>query len=124
MNKWFVILFTLVALAMAGSAVAVVDNGKITLKAGGEVYVCGCGDGCPCGTISRREGNCSCDKPLVKGKVTKVTGEVAMIKFNGKEQPFKTSGIYQCACGSKCTCDTISQKTGKCGCGTELQKVK
>lgn len=124
MKKWFVTLFTLVALTMAGSAVAAVDNGRITLKPGDEVYVCGCGEGCPCGTISRKEGKCSCDKQLVKGTVTKVKGAVTMIKFNGKEQPFKTSGTYQCTCGPKCNCDTISQKPGKCGCGKELQKVK
>jgi len=124
MKRWFVTLFALMTLVMAGSALAAVESGKLSLKAGDVVYVCGCGEGCPCGTISRKEGKCTCDKALVKGKVTKVKGAVAVIKFNGKEQSFKTNGTYQCACGPKCDCDTISQKPGKCGCGKELQKVK
>lgn len=124
MKKWFVALLTLVALGMAGMAIAAVENGKITLKVGDEVYVCGCGEGCPCETISRKEGKCSCGKPLVKGKVTKVEEAKAMIAINGKERSFKTTGKYQCACGPDCNCDTISQQPGKCGCGKELQKVK
>ena len=63
MKKWFVALLTLVALGMAGMAIAAVENGKITLKVGDEVYVCGCGEGCQCETISRKEGKCSCGKP-------------------------------------------------------------
>jgi hypothetical protein len=124
MKKWFVFLLALVALGMAGLAIAAVEHGKITLKVGDEVNVCGCGEGCPCETISRKEGNCSCGKPLVKGKVTKVEEGTAMIEINGKERLFKTTGKYQCMCGAKCKCDTISQKPGKCGCGMAMQEVK
>jgi hypothetical protein len=124
MKKWFVTLMVLAALAMVGSAMAAVENGKINLKKGDMVYVCGCGDGCPCETISRKEGDCPCNKPLVKGTVTEVTETVAMINIDGKVQSFKTVGMYQCACGPKCNCDTISQKPGKCGCGVELKEVK
>jgi hypothetical protein len=124
MKKWFVALLTLVALGMAGLATASVEKGKISLKVGDEVYVCGCGEGCPCDTISRKEGNCTCGKPLVKGKVTKVEEATAMIEVNGKERSFKTVGKYQCMCGKGCKCDTISQKPGKCGCGMKLKKVK
>jgi hypothetical protein len=124
MKKWFVMFLALVALGMAGLATASVEKGKITLKVGDEVYVCGCGEGCPCDTISRKEGNCTCKKPLVKGKVTKVEETTAMIEVNGKERSFKTIGKYQCKCGKECICDTISQKPGKCGCGMKLKKVK
>tara|TARA_B100001971_G_C17703005_1_gene292645 strand:- start:101 stop:340 length:240 start_codon:yes stop_codon:yes gene_type:complete len=27
-------------------------------------YVCGCGEECKCGSISDKEGNCVCDKPM------------------------------------------------------------
>jgi hypothetical protein len=124
MKKWFVALLALATMAMAGLAIAAVEKGKITLKVGDEVNVCGCAEGCPCDTISRMEGNCTCGKPLVKGKVTKVEEGTAMIEVNGKERPFKTVGKYQCMCGKECKCDTISQKPGKCGCGMEMQEVK
>jgi hypothetical protein len=124
MRKWFVTLLALVALGMAGMAIAAEENGKLTLKVGDVVNVCGCGEGCPCETISLKEGKCSCGKALVKGKVTKVEEGKAMIEINGKERAFKTTGRYQCMCGKKCKCDTISQKPGKCGCGMELQEVK
>jgi len=43
MKKWFVTLLALAALAMVESAIAAVEGGEIMLKAGEEVYVCGCG---------------------------------------------------------------------------------
>jgi hypothetical protein len=124
MKKWIVTLLTLVALGMAGLTIAAVENGKIMLKAGDVVNVCGCSEGCPCDTISRKDGKCSCGKPLVKGKVMSVEEGKAMIEINGKQRAFKTTGKFQCACGPKCNCDTISQKGGMCGCGKELQEVK
>jgi len=30
--------------------------------------------------------------------------------------------IYVCACGKACGCNTMSRKTGKCGCGMALTK--
>jgi hypothetical protein len=30
--------------------------------------------------------------------------------------------VYVCACGKACGCNTMSHKTGKCGCGVELTK--
>lgn len=124
MKNLIVTLVAMLTLALGGLAVAAVEQGKITLKAGQEIYVCGCGEGCPCDTISRKAGDCSCGKPLVLGKVTKVEKGTAKIEVNGKKKTFQTIGKYQCACGPECNCDTISQKPGKCGCGTELQEVK
>lgn len=124
MKKWFVALMTVVAVGMAGLTMAAVEKGMITLKAGDEVKVCGCGAGCPCETISRKDGKCTCGKDLVNAKVTRVEKGKMYVMVNGKEQAFKTTGKFQCACGPKCDCDTISQKPGKCTCGKALEEVK
>jgi hypothetical protein len=125
MRKWIVALVALLTIGGAGLALAAVVDGKISLKAGDVVYVCGCGEGCPCETIARKEGGkCSCGKALVEGKVVKVEEGKAIVAIDGKERAFKTTGKYVCPCGEMCPCDTISQKPGKCGCGKELKEVK
>lgn len=124
MKKLLVALMTVVAVGVAGFTMAAVEKGKVVLKAGDEIMVCGCGAGCPCGTISKKAGKCTCNKDLVKATVTKVEEGEAYVMVNGKEQTFKTTGKFQCACGPKCDCDTISQKPGKCGCGKEMEEVK
>jgi len=124
MKNLFVALMTVVAVGMAGLTMAAVEKGMITLKAGDKINVCGCGAGCPCETMSRKEGKCTCNKDLVKATVTKVEEGKAIVMVNGKEQAFKTTGKFQCACGPKCDCDTISQKPGKCACGKVLEEVK
>lgn len=111
------------ALSAASVAFAAVKGGKISLKAGDTVYVCGCGEACDCGTISKKPGKCGCDKDLVKGTVSKVTKGKATIMVDGKERVFSTTGKYQCPCGAGCDCDTISQKPGKCPCGKDLEAV-
>jgi len=113
----------LLCLVMVGFSVAALQDGKMMLKVGDEVYVCGCGEGCPCLTMSKNQGKCSCGKDLVKGKVTKVEDGKATVMVNGKEQVFLTKGKYACACGPGCNCDTISQSPGKCGCGSEMKPV-
>src|SRR5919197_5030135 len=110
MKRWFVTLMTVVALGVAGLAMAALEHGKISLKPGDEVRVCGCGEGCPCGTMSRKEGKCACKKDLVKATVVSVEDDKATVKIKEREQTFKTTGKFQCACGPKCDCDTISQK--------------
>jgi hypothetical protein len=124
MKNWFVVLMTVVAVGMAGLTMAAVEKGMITLKAGDKINVCGCGAGCPCETMSRKEGKCTCNKDLVKATVTRVEEGKMFVMLNGKEQAFKTTGKFQCACGPKCDCDTISQKPGKCSCGKALEEVK
>jgi hypothetical protein len=109
------------------AAVALADgSGKIDLKVGDEVYACDCGADCPCLTMSRNAGKCSCGKDMVKAKVMKVEEGQVMLKADSwdKERPFKTTGKYTCACGPDCKCDTISQNPGKCTCGTEMKKVE
>ena len=110
--------YALVALAYQGS------TGKLTVKAGEEYYVCNC-TSCPCNTISSLKGKCGCGNDLVKAKVIRVEKNTAYFKAEAwdKDRQFNTIGQYVCACGSECSCKTVSQKPGKCGCGHELKKV-
>lgn len=120
-------LGVLVALSLVVAAVAfAVDPHKLTLKVGDEVYVCNCGESCDCLTMSRKEANCVCKKPMVKAKVTKVDKDLAMVQAPGWGKPrlFKTVGKYACACGPSCDCGTISQKPGDCACGKPMKEVK
>jgi hypothetical protein len=124
MKKIAVLLTVVMALVVVSLAFAR-DKSKMELKAGDEVYVCNCGEKCPCNTMSTNAGNCTCGKPMVKAKVTKVEGGSAMLSAAGweKERTFVTTGKYMCACGPDCKCDTISQAPGKCTCGKEMKKV-
>jgi hypothetical protein len=125
MKKYMLILSVLVlSLSIALVAFAALKGNKIELKVGDEVYACGCGAGCSCDTLSRQAGKCSCGKDLVKAKVTKVEEGKAYVKADGwpEARAFKTEGKYVCACGPSCNCDTISQKPGKCGCGSDLKE--
>ena len=114
------VIIAFVALSFAGA------KAKMDLKVGDEVYACNCGDDCPCKTMSRNAGNCTCGKEMVKAKVMKVEGDTVMLKAEkwDKERAFKTTGKYICACGPDCKCDTISQNPGKCTCGKEMKKVE
>jgi len=102
------------------------DKGKMNLKVGDEIYACNCGDACPCKMMSRQPGNCNCGKEMVKAKVVKIEGGMAMLMAPDwpKEIAFPMTGKYKCACGPKCKCDTIAQTAGKCPCGKEMKKVK
>lgn len=102
---------------------ALCDEKLPVFKAGETIYVCGCGAGCDCQTISRNDGKCTCDKPLVKTTVTKVEGEKLFASVNGTEQGYLTKAKYACGCGAGCTCGTISQKEGKCTCGSKMKKI-
>ena len=119
------VLLTIIFLFCAALAFAD-GSGKIVLKVGDEVYACNCGADCPCKTMSRNPGKCSCNNDMVKAKVMKVEeGQVMLMAASWeKERPFKTTGKYACACGPECKCDTISQNLGKCSCGNEMKKVE
>ena len=101
---------------------AIADKTKMVAKVGDELYVCACGEGCPCDTMSRNPGQCTCGKDLVKTKVTKV--EKGKITVESREKPFVSKGKYACACGPDCKCDTISQNPGNCTCGKKMVEVK
>ena len=115
-----------VVLCLTVAAVAFAANPKPVFKVGEEVYACNCGEACDCNTISKHPGQCVCGKDMVKAKVVSVEKGKVMLQAEGWEKPraFKTVAKYVCACGPKCDCDTISQKPGKCPCGTEMKKVK
>jgi len=116
-----VLVFTLV-FTMALATLALAAKTKMTAKVGDELYVCGCGEACPCDTMSRNAGQCTCGKDLIKTKVTKV--EKGMITVESRKKPFISKGKYACACGPECKCDTISQNPGNCSCGKKMMEVK
>jgi len=115
-----VIVLFCAALAFAGTF------GKMDLKVGDEVYACNCGENCPCKTMAKMPGKCTCGEEMVKAKVMKVEDGTVMLKADSweKERSFKTTGKYACACGSDCMCEAISQNPGKCPCGDEMKKVE
>jgi hypothetical protein len=115
------VLFVLVSVG-AGMAYT---KGTMDLKVGDEVYACNCGEKCPCNTMSRNPGKCTCGSDMVKAKVLKVEPGKAEIKAESwnKARVFKTIGKYACSCGPNCKCDTISQNPGKCTCGADMEKV-
>ena len=113
----FAILFCL-----ALSTFALADKTKMSAKVGDELYVCACGEGCPCDTMSKNPGQCTCGKDMVKTKVTKV--EKGKITVESRGKPFMSKGKYACDCGPDCKCDTISQNPGNCTCGKKMVEVK
>jgi hypothetical protein len=119
------ILLALVVLFCASVALAA-TFGKMDLKVGDEVYACNCGASCPCQTMARMPGKCTCGNEMVKAKVMKVEEGNVMLKADSwdQERSFKTTGKYACACGSDCKCEAISQNPGKCPCGMEMKKVE
>ncbi len=123
-NLPYVAVAAALALAVAAGIAFAADAGKVNLKVGDSYYVCNCPPGC-CQTISSKEGQCECKKDLVKASVTRVEDGKAWFKADGweKEKEIKTAGLYVCACGPSCKCDTISDKPGKCGCGKELTQI-
>jgi hypothetical protein len=124
--KRLLCLGVLMAFSQVLVSVAFPDAPKLTLKVGDAVYVCNCGEACDCLTMSRKEGNCVCKRPLVMAKVTKLDKDMVMVLAQGWEKPrsFKTVGKYACACGPSCDCGTISQKPGDCACGKPMKEVK
>jgi hypothetical protein len=116
------LLILTIAFALAFVTLALADNTKMTAKVGDQLYVCACGEGCPCDTMSRNPGQCSCGKDLVKTKVTKV-GK-GTITVESRKKPFVSVGKYACDCGPDCKCDTISQNPGNCTCGKKMIQVK
>ena len=123
MRKVFAAAAMMMALGVAVLAFAA-EKEKMDLKVGDEVYACACGAGCPCDSLSRKDSECTCNKPMVKAKVTKVEKGNATLLVNGEERAFKTVGKFACACPPACECGSISQKAGKCSCGKEMKEVK
>jgi hypothetical protein len=124
--KKSLLILTVVLGLVAVAAAAFAANPKPVFTVGQEVYACNCGVECPCNTIANKPGKCVCGKEMVKAKVVKVEKGKVMLLAEGweKPRPFKTTPKYVCACGPECNCNAISQKPGKCPCGTEMKKAK
>lgn len=121
MKKMLVSLF--VASLLLVAVVVFADATLPVYKKGDKVYVCNCGDSCDCKTMSRNPGKCSCNKALGKGVVSAVDGDKLVVTVDGKKLNFPAKAKYACGCGDGCKCGTVSQKPGKCSCGTEMKKV-
>jgi hypothetical protein len=113
----------LVVLFMAGCASVSkpADTASISAKAGDILYVCAC-ETCDCNVVALKPGKCGCGHDLVKVTVTEVKGQVACYAIEGKAKTAKLTGKYKCACGSDC-CQMVSDKPGKCSCGTALAEA-
>lgn len=98
--------------------------GTFEAKAGDTIYVCGCGAGCDCGSLAKKEGKCSCGNAMVKTTVNKVEKDKIFYTVGGKELSAPMQGKYTCGCGDGCGCGTVSQKPGKCACDKDMVKVK
>lgn len=118
------VMMFMTVLAAGMAQAAEVHKGHMMLKVGDEVYVCGCGEACPCKMMALKEGKCTCGKDLVKAKVTKVDKDTATLDVAGKPTVFPLMGKYACACGEACKCGSISQVAGKCVCGKDMEPVK
>ncbi len=116
------LLFLTIVLAISLATFALADKTVMTPKVGDELYVCGCGEGCKCDTMSNSPAQCTCGKDLVKSKVTKV--EEGKITMEGRVRPFVSIAKYVCACGPDCKCNTISQNPGNCSCGKKMIEAK
>ena len=114
------LLFAVVNSVMADKGA----KGAFDAKVGDAIYVCGCGDGCDCGSLATKEGKCGCGKDMVKTTVTRVEKGKVFYQLDGKELSAPAKGKYACACGDGCNCGSVSQKPGKCGCGKDMVKVK
>jgi hypothetical protein len=116
------LLVLMIVFSLALSTLAFADKTRMKAKVGDEIYVCACGESCPCDTMSRNAGKCTCGKDMAKTKVTKV--EKGKITVESRGKPFITKGKYACDCGADCKCDTISQNPGNCTCGKKMMEVK
>jgi len=128
-SKQIFVLTVMLCMTFALTHLALADSNKMDLKVGEQAFVCNCGPSCDCMTMSKKPGECVCNKPLAKAEVVYVDGDWAVMKIPEGEssyrlQAFKTVGKYACACGPECDCNTISQKPGKCVCGREMKKVE
>jgi hypothetical protein len=114
-------LFVIAAVTLAFAAKG--PDGKFNAKVGDEIYACGCGAGCECGTLGKQEGTCGCGQKMIKTKVTKIEKGRVYYMIDGKELSAATQGKYACGCGDGCNCGYIGQKPGTCGCDKDMVKV-
>jgi hypothetical protein len=65
-----------------------------------------------------------CMKKVLMAVVAALILAFAVAAIAEKGLPVYKAGnaVYVCACGKACSCNTISRKAGKCGCGVALTK--
>jgi hypothetical protein len=80
------LLILAIVFALAFATLAFAAKTRMSAKVGDELYVCACGEGCPCDTMSRNAGQCSCGKDMVKTKVTKVEKGKITVESRRKRQ--------------------------------------
>lgn len=117
------VMFLLLVFAVSFAFAEKSPTGKFETKTGDAIYVCGCGAGCDCGSLSNKAGKCGCGKELVKTTVDKVEKGKVFYKVDGKEMSAPVQGKYGCGCGDGCDCGSVSQKQGKCSCDKDMVKV-
>jgi hypothetical protein len=106
------------------SGLAFAAKGMFTAKAGEKIFVCACGEGCKCGTLGKKNGECGCGQKMVEATVSKVEKGKVFYKVGDKEFSAPQKGTFECGCGEGCNCGFVSQKKGTCGCGQDMVKVK
>lgn len=139
---------TMTLLILLAATLALAAMGEMK-KADGErkdqLYWCACGDGCTCGSVATKPGNCTCGKPMAGGHLLKMDGTVATVCQCGpdckcslsKDDPtkcgcgstvkkveLKDTEVFTCNCNGSCECNTVSDKEGDCGCGMPLRKMR
>jgi len=70
MKKLVLVVCSLLFVAIAAGTVLAAKSVKGTFEAntGDTIYVCGCGEGCNCGTLATKEGKCGCGKDSGKNR--------------------------------------------------------
>lgn len=125
MKKLVLAVISIFVLTAAGLAFADKGaRGEFSAKAGDEIYVCGCGESCKCGTLAKKDGKCGCGQALVKATITKAEKGKISYKVADKEFTAPQKGKFECGCGEGCNCGFVSQKAGDCGCGKPMVKVR
>ncbi len=109
----------------------------------GYKFICGCGPKCDCKTMADKPGNCVCGTKMIYKKILKEDADNYYFCACGEEcqcdtlnpknsnqckcgkelMKFPKRGKYGCYCPPGCDCGTISQKPGKCVCGTEMKPI-
>ena len=124
MKKRVMLLSVLVVFLLSGLLAWAAEEGMFNTAEGSKVYVCACGPGCDCNTISNNPGDCTCGNPMTEATVEKIENGVATMAIGDKTQEFQLKGKYVCACGPTCNCNTVSQNPGNCTCGQPLKMVE
>lgn len=106
------------------------------------LYTCKCGKKCDCNTVETQPGKCPCGKKLKENYILGINGDEAIVCDCGgcvcdlsdtdpemcscglPVNEISLKGLYVCACGPECTCNTVSKEPGTCPCGKDLKKVE